>query len=146
MGIFILSQHKAIYVFYFYLEFFSDSNIIPTDGVIKGEIRVKDNKSSNIDLIYIQLVACERLRLGSEPKIIEHSLLQYQLVDGMPKTGQNVPFIIQLSPLKLWTTRSIRGIRIDVSFRLEIYSISSSNKLLIGKSPIYFYIRPLSSN
>ena len=129
-----------------YFEFFSDSNIISTDGMIKGEIRIKDNKCSNIDLVYIQIVACEILRLGSEPKIIEHPLLHYQLIDGMPKAGQNVPFIIQLSPLKLWTTRSIRGIRIDVSFRLEIYALAGSTKISIGKSPIYFYLRPISSN
>ena len=109
-----------------------DKGSYSLSDIIHGQIAFADMTSSNLSHISMNVVVSETFN----GKTDETCLLEYEVMDGCPRSGTTVPFLIQLQPFRLSYIKEGKNTPITSQFFIEIEVKCKNN--LIFTSRQYF--------
>jgi hypothetical protein len=124
--------------------FRTDKTAYATDALINGQLLFGRSAQTDLQSVWVSLVVMETFRDGSSPaRTDETILLSYDLVDGAPRPGAVVPFVIQLAPLQLWAAKTVNNATVSTRFKLNLQFTCNGVPKLAGSQPIQIYRRIL---
>lgn len=91
------------------------------DEDIQGVISLGKLPQVELQNVALWVVLTERIKQGSETKSYDTPLIKYEVIDGCPRPNVQIPFVIQLAPLKLWTAKTNYQSLISTAFRIDVY-------------------------
>lgn len=118
------------------------------DEDITGTMSFGKVPQVELQAVSLWLVLTERVKQGSETKSHETVLIRYEVIDGCPRPNVQVPFAIQLAPMKLWVAKSNYQSVISTSFRIDVYLKRNDATMRTVTQPIQIYqrfVNPASS-
>lgn len=97
---------------------FSNCDALSGNIVFNRENKGPDELLSSL---FIEMIVSESF---DNYVISEKALCKYQLFDGTPDNGMKAPFILQLSPMKLWPYSNKDSLK--VAFHLKLVAVKSN--------------------
>lgn len=118
-----------------------DKSIYAMDECINGQIVFGKHKQTGLQTVSLGIVLTERFRDGSQTRSEDITMCKYELVDGCPRPNISIPFVIQLSPLKLWTTKNNHQSVISTNFKIVVFVKRNDQMQQMGEHVIQIYQR-----
>ena len=110
-----------------------------TNEHIEGSIIVGSASPGSLAKACVQLVCVETLRAGSQTRINERVVCNYELIDGTPNASFEAPFVLQLGPLHLWAAGPSDS-ALHVSYKIEFVAHMKSGAKVVASSPIEIFL------
>ena len=116
-----------------------NKEIYAINDTINGQIAFADTTKSTLARITMNVIISETYNGKTE----ETLLIDYEVMDGCPRSGTTVPFNIQLHPYRLSYLREGRNSLISTQFIIEVNVRCKNNTSFSTRQPFTLYIPSL---
>ena len=121
------------------LNVYFDQGIIPLNGTIHGQMAFGDTTKSNILQVTLDAIFSETY----DGKTEETKIVEYEVMDGCPRSGTTVPFMIQLQQYKLSYLQDTSKSKLTTQFFIEIKVSCKNNILITSRQPFQLFLPKL---
>ena len=118
------------------LNVYFDQGIIPLNGTIHGQIAFGDTSNSGLLQVTLDAIVAETY----DGKTEETTVVEYEVMDGCPRSGTTVPFMIQLQPFRLSLLQDKS--KIITQFFIEI-KVRCKNNSFSSRQPFQLFLPKL---
>lgn len=117
------------------------------DEDITGAVTIK-TAGYVVKHMWVYLVLTETFQnIPNIPKTLpaEQILFKYEILDGTPMPNTQIPFVLQLAPFKIWSTKNEKNAVITSAFRIEVQVQFIEEIRCLAKQRVYIYLRNVTS-